>query len=56
MKILSNFDCVDDNLSEVESSGSDNEVGDNQESDRKICESDSEHVMGKWLQLSVYVM
>jgi hypothetical protein len=54
--ILSNLDCVDDSLSEVESSGSDNEVGDNQESDRKSGASGSEHVTGKWLHLSVCVM
>jgi hypothetical protein len=33
--ILSVLNCVDENLSEVESSDNDNEIGDNQESDHK---------------------
>jgi hypothetical protein len=33
--IVSVLACVDENLSEVESSDSDNEIGDNQESDHK---------------------
>jgi hypothetical protein len=40
--IVTIFDCVDDNFSEVESSDSDNEIGDNQESDHKSGTSDSE--------------
>jgi hypothetical protein len=39
--ILSVLDCVDENLSEVESSGSDNEIADNQESNCKSGTSDS---------------
>jgi hypothetical protein len=40
--IMSILDCVDENLSEVESSDNDNETGDNQESDRKSGTTDSE--------------
>jgi hypothetical protein len=40
--IVSVLDCVDDNISEVESSESDNEIGDNQECDYRSGISDSE--------------
>jgi hypothetical protein len=40
--IVSLLDCVDENLSEAESSDRNNEIGDNQESDCKSCTSDSE--------------
>jgi hypothetical protein len=33
--IVSILDCMDENLSEVDSSDSDNEIGDNKKSDRK---------------------
>lgn len=36
-EILSVLDCVDENLSEVESSESDNEVGDYQESNTEVA-------------------
>jgi hypothetical protein len=39
---VSILDCVDENLSEVESSNSGNEIGDNQESDCKSSISDGE--------------
>jgi hypothetical protein len=45
--ILSVLDCVDENLSEVESSGSDNEIDVNQETARKSGTSDGEECNGK---------
>jgi hypothetical protein len=40
--IVSVLDCVDENLSEVESGDSDSKIGDNQESDGKSGTSGSE--------------
>jgi hypothetical protein len=42
--------CVVENISEVECPDSDDEIGDNQESDCKSSISDSEKVTGKQLQ------
>jgi hypothetical protein len=39
--IASILECVDENISEVESSDNDNEIGDNQESDHRSGTSDS---------------
>jgi hypothetical protein len=44
--IVSILDCVDENISEVECGDSDDEIGDNQESDHKVT-SDSEQCGGK---------
>jgi hypothetical protein len=45
--IVSILDCVDENLSEVESSYSGNEIGDNKKSDHKSGTSDSENGDGQ---------
>jgi hypothetical protein len=47
--IVSVLDCVDENLSEVESSDSDNEISKNQESGHKVEYQTVNTVMGKWL-------
>jgi hypothetical protein len=46
--IMTVLGCVDENLSEVESSGSDNEIGDNKESDCKSAYQRVNKVMVKW--------
>jgi hypothetical protein len=45
--IVSVLDCVNENLSAVESNHSDNEIGDNQGSDCKSGTSDSEQSDGQ---------
>jgi hypothetical protein len=44
--IASSLDCVDESLSEVESSNSENEIGNNQECDRNSDTSNSEQSDG----------
>jgi hypothetical protein len=45
---------VDENLSEAESSNSDNEIGDNQNLITKLVHNTGNKVTGKQLQLSVH--
>jgi hypothetical protein len=62
--IVKILDCVDENLSEVESGDSDNEIDDNQESDHKSSTSDSDRqvapVVSGWCdvkcQMKVWVL